>query len=115
MTYKRTYLKMPKEFVDVNMIIELTMFQCLRGFWEEDCGEESLRYQYEADYTDWLAHGVPPEEVAEHREKCKQLYDKMLAAYSFFKEHEEDYVWSDHPDKVLHVTNIFTYRDYLWS
>ena len=39
----------PRQFTDVDNIFETTLFNGLIFFWEEDHGEETLRYQYEVD------------------------------------------------------------------
>lgn len=37
-----------RQFVDKDFIIETTLFQSIIHFWEEDDGEKSMRYQFEA-------------------------------------------------------------------
>lgn len=110
----------PRQFTDVDCIFENTLFNGLIFFWEEDHGEETLRYQFEAERDDFCDADKWNERIA----VCKEVYVAMNNAYAWAKIREREYDklgvdWEKEEELVetdtLHLTNIIKYRKYLWT
>lgn len=75
--------QIPRTWVDPDYIIETCTFAALIYFWEEDAGEATIRYQYEADYTG--EYGTTSAESEKRVAEYKVIYDRLKAAYDWAK------------------------------
>lgn len=105
----------PREFIDVDFIMEDIAFKGLIFFWENDDGEETLRYQWEMAQQSALRY--PVEKVDEY----KDVYFLMKEAYEWalYREIMKDSInqlgESYREQNEKHLNNIIKYRSHLWS
>lgn len=75
--------KIPRTWLDPDYIIETCVFESLIHFWEEDRGEETVRFQWECPYG--AEYGMSAEESVARKNERKVVYDRLLAAYNWAK------------------------------
>lgn len=75
--------KIPRTWRDADYIIETCVFESLIFFWEEDNGEETVRFQWECPYG--AEYGMSAEDSVARKNERKVVYDRLLAAYNWAK------------------------------
>lgn len=114
--------KIPRTFRDIDDLMETCVFACLVAYWEDDRGEETIRYQFQCEYDNYT------QDVDKRIAEYKDVYDKMKAAYEWAKIREQEYeklfivdgYGFEYEQQLietdsLHLSNIIKYRKYLWS
>lgn len=111
----------PRHFADVDGVFEEVLFNGLISYWEDDNGEETLRYQFEYEDVHYEESPFTNEEI---REKSREIYAHMLAAYEWAKIRKQEYEslgydYNQESELIAidtrHLLNIITHRKYLWS
>lgn len=101
----------PKHFSDVDYIFEKILFSGLISFWEEDDGEETLRFQFECK----------DEQFPERMEQARFIYYSLKEAYEYAKMRIESDDFSVlHEDEMIikdteMLTRIIKYRKFMWT
>lgn len=104
----------PRQFTDVDYLMEQAVFRSLIFFWENDGGEKSMRYQWDRKLDEW--------DDLEVISRQKEVYELMLAAYNWAKVRDAKFDDANFEDEkkfkeedTNHLLNIIAYRGYLWT
>lgn len=107
----------PNTLHDKDYFIEQVLFNALIDFWENEEGEESLRYQFEREPDDWMTpQAIEAYELT--RIHNKKVYDELKEAYEWAKSRKEDTRFEFDDDifdsNTKHLNTIIKHRDRLW-